>query len=248
VRISDPTAGVVVPPAGARRANKRGSMAQAADFGQVKALADQAKDLADKKKKEKECSELCSQMSTRYNMTYDDVMQKILAFNEFDANKNGKLDKSEFQDAIRAIINLPGDGPLPKHLFSSHWLTTDKNNDGLIDFEEFLQWSAQTAYVEEVLVPDPQDRLVRRIARDNGVNIQDAERLKEAFDHFDADSSGLIELNEFRHVLYELLGVKTESDISGKKLERWWREIDTDGSGSATFEEFLTWYITNFRV
>lgn len=189
---------------------------------------------------------LCAKMCRKYNLTHEEVWWKIQEFNEFDRDGSKGLDRAEFQDVIRVYINLPGSGPLPKHLLNWHWVGADSTGDGIIDFEEFLLWSLRTAYTEEVLVPDPQERLLRRIAREHNLPFQDAERLKKAFDICDPNHSGFIEPDEFKMVLFQLLGVKNESDIPEAKFQRWWREVDHNGSGTISFEQFLIWYITNF--
>jgi Ca2+-binding EF-hand superfamily protein len=189
---------------------------------------------------------LCAKMAKKYGLPPEDVWWKMLEFNAYDTDGNRELDRNEFQKVIRIHINMPGNGPLPKHLLNWHWLSAEKSMDNSLDFEEFLLWTMRTAYTEEALVPDVHERLLRQVARENGVSITEAEKMKTAFDRFDLDKTGFLGLSEFRYALFELLGAKNESDISSAKLQRWWREIDTDASGSASFEEFMVWYITNF--
>jgi len=188
--------------------------------------------------------EMCARMCKKYNLTHADVWWKMQEFSSCDLNNNRELDRNEFQNVIRKHVNLPGNGPLPKHLLNWHWLNAEKNNDGHLDFEEFLLWTLKAQYTEEVLVPDPQERFLRQIARENGVSINEAERLKRVFDEHDKDKKGCIEILEFRSVLYKLLAAKNESDISTKMTQRWWREIDHAGNGSISFEDFLKWYLT----
>jgi len=196
---------------------------------------------------EDQMGKLCAKMSVKYSLSSEDVWWKIKDFNRLDVDGSQTLDRSEFQQAIRSYIDLPGDGPLPKHLLSWHWLCPDKKDEGNIDFEEFLLWCERTKYTEEVLVKDPQERMLRRIAREYKVRLPVAERVMKAFDDNDKGKTGFICLDGFRNVLFQLLGVKCESDISGPKLRRWWGEIAHEGHGKVGFEKLLLWYMRNFK-
>merc|ERR1719235_1036843 len=131
----------------------------------------------------------------------------------------------------------------PHHLLANHFSKVDVDQDGQVSFEEYIIWSMETAYSEEVLVPDKNDRDMRRLARDNDIPITEVERVKKVFDQFDLDGSGNIETEEFFHVIMKLLNAQKPSDVSKKKLERYWNEADRDGSGEISFEEFLLWYV-----
>merc|ERR1719271_1801178 len=72
------------------------------------------------------------------------------------------------------------------------------------------------------------------------------EKLKQAFDHYDLDGSGVIEYNEFYSMLKQLLQVKNDDDLSSARVYRFWKEIDRDSSGEVDFIEFCAWYLKYF--
>lgn len=189
----------------------------------------------------------CIRLSKKHRLAIEEVRWRLHEFHDLDKNGNELLSRDEFEEAIRRYLKMPAGMPLPPHLFDTHWLSVDFDSDDCVDFEEFLAWTVKTAYTEEVLVPNPEERNLRRIARANALCLYDVERIKTAFDEFDTNGNGSIDTEEFRSVLLKLLKVKNPGDISGQKLQRWWREIDVDGSGSITFEEFLLWYMKYFE-
>jgi len=58
--------------------------------------------------------------------------------------------------------------------------------------------------------------------------------LKLAFGTFDEDGDGMISLSELRHVLSNIIHIFTEEEIQNLM-----NQVDTDGSISLDFEEFI---------
>jgi len=182
-------------------------------------------------------------VARKHNLNVDEVHEKMKEFLTFDTECQGWLSMEMFEATIRKVCNVRPESPTPQHLFHQHWQSVDQDNDGKVSFEEYLMWTMEVAYSEEVLVPDAGQRFLRHLAREHGINITEVERIKNIFDMFDLDKSGNIEEEEFFHVIMKLMNCKNPSDISQKKLKRYWAEADTDGSGEISFEEFLLWYI-----
>jgi calmodulin len=61
------------------------------------------------------------------------------------------------------------------------------------------------------------------------------DQYREAFKMFDADNSGTIGVGEIRKALK-----KFGQDLSRKEVEDMIKDLDTDGSGCLSFEEFVT--------
>jgi len=88
--------------------------------------------------------------------------------------------------------------------------SVDDNGDGEIDFDEFL------------------------ILMKSRIGSQDAdEELKEAFRVFDTDDSGEIDKKELKRLMKKL-GQK----LSEAELDAMMAEVDTNGDGVISFEEF----------
>lgn len=185
-------------------------------------------------------------MAKKHNWAVDEVRLKLKEFESLDRSHDGLLSREEFEQVVRKRCNLPDSAPVPHQLLAPMWKLANQDKNDMVDFEEFLLWSQGTAYVEEVLVPNPSERRLRQVARDNDLVLLDVERIKVVFDQFDADGSGYIDEEEFKHVLIMLMKVKNPADVSEKKLKRYWREIDSDSSGEVNFEEFVLWYFRCF--
>jgi len=182
------------------------------------------------------------QVAKNQNLSVDEVHEKMKDFMRFDKAGNGFLSMEEFEATVRKVCNVDADAKTPEHLLTRHWQSVDQDMDGKVSFEEYVVWSMEVAYSEEVLVPDAGERLLRHLAREHGFAITEVERIKQIFDEFDTDKSGVIEQEEFFNVIMKLMKVKNPRDVSKKKLERYWAEADTDHSGEITFEEYLLWY------
>lgn len=181
-------------------------------------------------------------VAKKTGLSIDEVHDKMKDFMYCDQGGNGSLSLQEFEAAVRVICNVRPDEDVPKHLLQSSMRTCDADADGQVSFEEYVVWSMEVAYAEEVLVPNAGERILRNLAREHGFRITDVEKVKVIFDEFDIDGSGNIENEEFFNVIMKLMNVKNPSDVSKKRLQRYWAEVDTDRSGEVTFEEFFLWY------
>lgn len=71
------------------------------------------------------------------------------------------------------------------------------------------------------------------------MNVTDEDRreLKEAFDFNDSDSSGKIDFMEFVALLDGL-----DAGIDAAQAQFGFEEVDTDGDGMISFDEFVEWW------
>lgn len=68
----------------------------------------------------------------------------------------------------------------------------------------------------------------------NGVTAADVWEVKDAFDLFDGDRSGQIDITELKRAL-DNLGIDVKNDTLTKMMH----DIDTDNSGTISFDEFM---------
>eukprot|EP00929_Paragymnodinium_shiwhaense_P098497 TRINITY_DN59971_c0_g3_i1.p1 TRINITY_DN59971_c0_g3~~TRINITY_DN59971_c0_g3_i1.p1 ORF type:complete len:436 (+),score=84.34 TRINITY_DN59971_c0_g3_i1:118-1425(+) len=182
-------------------------------------------------------------VARKHCLPIDDVRPIWRDFLKLDANKNGLLDYQEFAQAVRLRCNIPETEPVPLHLLDHQWKVIVNGLDRRsVGFEEYVLWTVNTQFAEEVLVPDEKERILRKVARDHDLLLVDVERLQEAFNRYDTDKSGSICQIEFRYMLEELLSIKTPSDLPRSVLMRYFREADQNSSGEIDFEEFLLWH------
>ncbi|KAH7405439.1 hypothetical protein KP509_15G070300 [Ceratopteris richardii] len=68
----------------------------------------------------------------------------------------------------------------------------------------------------------------------NYMRASKQEKMREAFNFFDTDNNGKISASELRMVLE-----RTREDASDEAVERIMQELDKDGDGELSFEEFM---------
>lgn len=184
-------------------------------------------------------------LAKKHCLHLDEVRKLWDEFRTLDVKGRGSLSFEEFEQAVRKKCNLTQDEEIPSYL-----LEEQCKKIGIaswIKFEAYLCWAVATAFSEEVMVPDPAQRYLRKLARDYKVPFDDIEMLKALYDRYDEDGSGGIDLNEFRQVLIELhannnAGVKSAGP-NDKTIKRYFTEVDKDESGTVEFEEFLEWFL-----
>eukprot|EP00578_Thalassiosira_sp_NH16_P021397 CAMPEP_0181101490 /NCGR_PEP_ID=MMETSP1071-20121207/13782_1 /TAXON_ID=35127 /ORGANISM="Thalassiosira sp., Strain NH16" /LENGTH=548 /DNA_ID=CAMNT_0023184345 /DNA_START=50 /DNA_END=1696 /DNA_ORIENTATION=+ len=123
----------------------------------------------------------------------------------------------------------------------------DEKKDGVISMEEFKLALAEFNYTDEELA----GMFSQMDVNNNGVILYteflaatlemhgrvEEKRLAEAYDHIDDDDSGYIS----KENLIKLLG----EDVLPSRVEKLIREVDQDGDGMISFEEFLIMFRTN---
>jgi len=184
----------------------------------------------------------CVSLAKKHRMKLDAVRQLMEEFIRLDASSDGTLSMDEFKQAIKDRCNIPAHKALPPHLLDSSFEEADANNDGLVSFEEFLVWSSNHAFAEELVVSDPQERYLRSLARKHHFMLTEVERCYKTFNQHDTDKTGFVEENEFRLMVSTLWGCDL-NDISPKRLRQFWLEADASKNEKLNFEDFLMWYI-----
>jgi len=186
-------------------------------------------------------------LAQKYGLPIEEVWQRQQEFTAFDSIGGcGVLTEDEFALLVRKRCNLSPTCEIPQHLLNRHRSSARDVDSDIVTFEDYILWTVNTAYSEEMLVTDLAERKLREFARRHDFLLPDVEMIKEVFDRFDNLHEGVLDEKRFRLVLFQLLDVRNPSDISAKKMQRYWREVDRDRSGSVAFQEFLLWYLTFF--
>lgn len=179
-------------------------------------------------------------MAKQHGLLASEVLDIKRVFDEHVSDGTGEMSRDAFLAFVRKRCQLE-QKEVPPHL-----LGDIPSNQLRLNFEDFVKWTQQTCWTEEMMMPCPLERRIRFLARQQDMRLPDVEKIKDLFYEFDKDRSGKIDEDEFRHMLYKILRVKNESDVPLKRLQRYWREVDVDGSGDITFDEFLSWHKTSF--
>jgi calmodulin len=117
----------------------------------------------------------------------------------------------------------------------------DENGNGDLEFEEFLMWLADV----NASGGDAFAVLKSKIRAQGTRPLTNAQigRLRDVFDHFDADKSGAIDVQELGDV-FSAMG----QQLSTEELKKIMTTADDDGSGEMLFAEFVMLMCSNFGV
>eukprot|EP00747_Dinoflagellata_sp_TGD_P078517 gnl/TRDRNA2_/TRDRNA2_160104_c3_seq1.p1 gnl/TRDRNA2_/TRDRNA2_160104_c3~~gnl/TRDRNA2_/TRDRNA2_160104_c3_seq1.p1 ORF type:complete len:694 (-),score=100.85 gnl/TRDRNA2_/TRDRNA2_160104_c3_seq1:128-2209(-) len=192
-------------------------------------------------------------------------------FNEFDKDQSGHIDPQEFPPLLSRLMRQPTSEMDMSEVWS-HWNAIDEDGSGHVSLDEFQTWYCEkfhidccpdfTEFITRTLVPEDQ-RCIREVARNLKVDNVEIEKIWSKFVKLDQDSSGTIDRSEFGELVSQQLTAFTYGRATGctskkgpggaqqlqvpeKMLDKFWNDIDADGSGQVTFEEFAHWYVKVF--
>ncbi|GMI95593.1 hypothetical protein like AT1G32250 [Hibiscus trionum] len=129
-------------------------------------------------------------------------------FRSFDRNNDGSLTQLELGSLLRSLGLKPSLEQVEALIQKA-----DTNNNGLIEFSEFV------AMLAAELLPEK--------------SPYSEEQLKQLFRMFDRDGNGYITAAELAHSMAKL-GLA----LTAQELTEMIEEADTDGDGRISFEEF----------
>lgn len=141
------------------------------------------------------------------SLSQDQVEDYHEAFCMFDKDGSGTITTKELGDVMRALGQDPTEEEL-KDIISD----VDKENKGMINFEEFLELMTKKTNDKDTL----------------------EEEMRAAFKVFDKDKSGKISPAEL-WIVMESLGERLSKD----EIEQMIVAADTDGDGEVNYEEFI---------
>uniref|UniRef100_A0A0D6QY93 EF-hand domain-containing protein n=1 Tax=Araucaria cunninghamii TaxID=56994 RepID=A0A0D6QY93_ARACU len=148
----------------------------------------------------------------------EEIAQLREIFMAFDKNNDGSITELELESLLRSV----GLKPSPEQL-ETLIEKADTNNNGLIEFSEFVSLVAPEAVKEEMETeknsPPPRPYT--------------EEQLRAIFRLFDRNGNGYITAAELAHSMARLGHALTVEELTGMI-----READTDGDGQISFPEF----------
>lgn len=131
------------------------------------------------------------------------------AFDSFDNNKSGSIPTEMVSD----ILRLMGQ-PFNKKILDELIEEVDADKSGRLEFEEFVTLAAK------FIVEEDAEALEKE--------------LREAFRLYDKEGNGYIPTTCLREILREL-----DDQLTDEELDIMIEEIDSDGSGTVDFDEFM---------
>ncbi|XP_039277191.1 troponin C, isoallergen Bla g 6.0101 isoform X3 [Nilaparvata lugens] len=144
------------------------------------------------------------------DLTKDQVSLLQKAFNAFDHDKKGYISC----DMVGTILEMLGHKQTQSSLIDIIE-QVDVDGSGELEFEEFCELASKFLVEEEDAEAMEQE-------------------LREAFRLYDKEGNGYITTDVLREILTEL-----DPNISDDDLDMMIEEIDSDGSGTVDFEEFM---------
>lgn len=131
------------------------------------------------------------------------------AFESFDSQKTGSIST----ETVAEILRLMGQ-PFNRETLEEMIEEVDEDKSGRLEFEEFIILAAK------FIVEDDEEALQKE--------------LKEAFRLYDKEGNGFIPTSCLKEILREL-----DDQLSNADLDGMIQEIDSDGSGTVDFDEFM---------
>jgi calmodulin len=131
------------------------------------------------------------------------------AFESFDSTKSGSIST----ETVAEILRLMGQ-PFNRQILEEMIEEVDEDKSGRLEFEEFIILAAK------FIVEEDEEALQKE--------------LKEAFRLYDKEGNGFIPTSCLKEILRELDDQLSDADLDGMI-----NEIDSDGSGTVDFDEFM---------
>lgn len=173
-------------------------------------------------------------------LTEEELVERVGAlFQEADVDNNGVLDRKEFKVVF---VGLQSELGLTDKDVLKIMAEADGNDDGTIDYKEFLPiaidvmnsiYAKQDFEAEkerrEDAIEDVKDYLL------HGMPQEELEaELRNVFNQADEDQNGWLSRKEFTAVLKN-----AELGFTRKEINVMLTEVDEDGDGKVTYEEFV---------
>ena len=143
------------------------------------------------------------------DLTKEQVTMLKRAFDMFDREKSGSIACNHVGGILRTLGQQVEEADLQQLIDE-----IDADGSGQLEFDEFLTLVA------------------RFMVEEDAEAMQ--EELREAFRLYDKEGNGYIKTSDLREILRAL-----DDKLNNDELDEMIAEIDTDGSGTVDFEEFM---------
>jgi Ca2+-binding EF-hand superfamily protein len=149
----------------------------------------------------------------------------VLQFSLFDLDRDRHLDYHELRVALRALGFQP---PKPElvHLLTTHGVPRPQAS------QRYPQTQSQPPHPSQLLIPHP---AFQQLAARKILERDPREEIDRAFDLFDADGKGWINLEDLKRVAREL----GETGLEEEELRAMIEEFDLEGAGGVGRDAFV---------
>ncbi|KAI8387373.1 hypothetical protein BD560DRAFT_382281 [Blakeslea trispora] len=183
------------------------------------------------------------ELSRSSSITEEELKSTNVAFALYDTNHDGFIKSSQFGEVLKSL-NIEHEDKKLNEIVKG----VDKNHDGRIDFNEFV--NAMTHFLTPQYTDEPEqvestndnksrtrdiasNRQKSRERYSRCMSRHETEELNMCFSKFDKNGDGQISENELREVMNEL-GEK----LSEQEIKDMMSDADTNNDGFIDFNEF----------
>ena len=138
--------------------------------------------------------------------------EAVKLFNKIDKNGDGKITKEELYSGFQQLMKLSGDEL--KNQVDTVFNNIDNDHNGYIEYEEFVRAAIDKEY------------------------FLSNDFLMFAFNYFDRDHNGNITLEEIKNLFCQNSNNKYSQEAQNQ-LKKCFKEIDVNGDGELSFDEFV---------
>eukprot|EP00760_Papus_ankaliazontas_P029303 PhM_4_TR4197/c0_g1_i1/m.82623 len=167
------------------------------------------------------------------HLTPDQIAHLTSTFKKLDANDDGFVDDTEIMDML--VATFPdADDALLEEVRTVIFDTADRNQDGRLDLNEFLQSvaSGQGVLPTEVEVVDEQVNSIL-----SHLSAEEIDMFRDAFIRLDRNGDGFVDRAEMMEAVKAVVG--SRFDALRMYLDRIYDVADKDADGKLNLTEFL---------
>eukprot|EP00928_Gymnodinium_smaydae_P091496 TRINITY_DN75206_c0_g1_i1.p1 TRINITY_DN75206_c0_g1~~TRINITY_DN75206_c0_g1_i1.p1 ORF type:complete len:384 (+),score=54.02 TRINITY_DN75206_c0_g1_i1:60-1154(+) len=186
-------------------------------------------------------------LSKQHQLEFYEVKRILEVLHEFALSNDGAV--IPMNAFYELICNVFDGSRVDRVVAVDAYAEVCASNRKAIPVDKFFNWYKKHMFTHVANFRSGNDerrqqdgQMVTRLAKQYNVTEVQMEKIKRQFDTYDLDRSGYIEYEEFVQMMLQKLGVADAADISRPRLRKFWKEIDSDGSGQVDFSEFFTWY------
>jgi len=167
------------------------------------------------------------------------------------------LGGDQLREVIRELMGVSQEHFEERH-FTNAMRELDSDRSGTSDIVEFIVWyfkrenlfpapfndanHVKRVYFDPIAEEDPPSEiLVRALARETKINVTNVATLLMAFEKFDQDESGELDMDELGGLLTLIAGAAPDETV----LEQARQMLDSDKSGTVDFVELFCWYFAS---
>lgn len=187
-------------------------------------------------------------LADKYSLMESEVETAGRCFVRSDPDGTGQISADTFRTVIIEIATrvYPGgddnEPELRREVSDRPW--PSRIAPGKFCFADVLAWLGHHNFDEAIVVPSQQKKL-RNVAREWNIALAEVEDVHRVFARF-VDSDQKVNHAGFNQLLHELLQSPERAYFQHPSGDMW-QQLDVQGFGAITFDEFFRWYRLNRR-